>query len=387
MKIMITGGDGYCGWPLSLHLSKQGHDVVIVDNYIRRNISNELLAGSITPIAMLHERVAAWKRLTDKDIEFYMITVSYPEMCGLLSRVKPDAVIHLAEQRSSVYSMRSGWHRHYTIQSNMEASSALLSAMVETHVKPHFLHLGSLNVYGYELPEGYILPFDGRLRIRIPTPFEASLKTELIIRHPSNPGSVYDATQCMNQIMFDFYNRNEGIPITDAMAGIVWGADTEDCVLDPQLCNRLDYDGDYGTVVNRFMAQAITGHPLTVYGDSAQWRAFIHIKDLMRCLEAMVINPPKPDDPIRYRNVCTEIANVDDIANVISKMSSSAIRYMDNIRKETPSMEFRRAKDEFTQTYADACLLEDAHLEELAMVISKHSSNVKANRIISNVKW
>src|SRR6266568_7371277 len=259
MKLIVFGGDGFCGWPTSLYLSAKGCEVLIADNL---DVAND-----------------------------------YGRLLNLLSDECPDAIIHFAEQRSAPYSMRSPAHKRYTVNNNLNATNNLLCAIVEAKLDAHFVHLGTMGVYGYstsglEIPEGY-------LDISIPQGNQA-IKSHIL--YPANPGSIYHMTKTQDALFFQFYNKNDGVRITDLHQGVVWGTNIKETLLHEDLVNRFDYDGDFGTVLNRFLVQAAVGFPLTVYGTGGQTRAFIHINDTVRCIEIALNNPPKNGEPVHIFN-------------------------------------------------------------------------------------
>ena len=276
MKVLVLGGDGFCGWPTALHLSAEGHEVTIVDNLSRRFIDVELEVESLTPIRPIHERLAAWKEVSGKEIDFVNLDLAqeYDALLALLITKRPDAVVHFAEQRAAPYSMRSSKAKRYTVDNNVSGTHNLLAAIVETGDDIAVVHLGTMGVYGYgwsgsaPIPEGY-------LTVQVNTP-DGILDREIL--HPANPGSVYHMTKTLDQLLFAFYAKNDAVRVTDLHQGIVWGTQTPETSLDERLVNRFDYDGDYGTVLNRFLMQAAIGHPLTVHGTGGQTRAFIHIE-------------------------------------------------------------------------------------------------------------
>ena len=299
LRILILGGDGFCGWPTSLHLSACGHDVAIVDNLARRNADVELEAESLTPIQPMGTRLATWRELTGRDIPFHRFNVAenYRQLLDLLLEWQPDTVVHFAEQRAAPYSMKSSWHKRYTVNNNVNATHNLLAALVEAELDAHVVHLGTMGVYGYgtagvKIPEGY-------LRVRIDTDEGTEVEQEIL--YPVNPGSVYHMTKTQDQLLFAFYNKNDGTRVTDLHQGIVWGTQTAETRLDERLINRFDYDGDYGTVLNRFLMQAAIGYPLTVHGTGGQTRAFIHIQDTVRCIQLAA------REPARARRSCPRV--------------------------------------------------------------------------------
>ncbi|THD52752.1 NAD-dependent epimerase/dehydratase family protein, partial [Phenylobacterium sp.] len=270
MRVLILGGDGFCGWPTSLHLSARGHQVAIVDNGARRRIDEELGVGSLTPIEPLEARLAAWRAVSGRTIAAHGLTVGrdFEALVGLLRRFRPDAVVHFAEQRAAPYSMKSAAHKRYTVTGNVGATHDILAAIVESGLDIHLAHLGTMGVYGYgtagvAIPEGY-------LTVKVRT---GDGWAEREILYPASPGSIYHLTKTQDALAFQFYARNDGVRITDLHQGIVWGAQTQETRRDPRLINRFDYDGDYGTVLNRFLMQAAVAYPLTVHGSGGQTRA------------------------------------------------------------------------------------------------------------------
>ena len=304
MRILILGGDGFCGWPTSLHLSACGHDVAIVDNLARRNADIELEADSLTPIRPIGTRLEAWRELTGRDIPFHRFNVAenYRVMLDLITEWQPDAVVHFAEQRAAPYSMKSSWHKRYTVINNVNATHNLLAALVEagpTRTSCTSARWASTATAppAIKIPEGY-------LRVKIDTDEGTEIEQEIL--YPVNPGSVYHMTKTQDQLLFAFYNKNDGTRVTDLHQGIVWGTQTAETRLDERLINRFDYDGDYGTVLNRFLMQAAVGYPLTVHGTGGQTRAFIHIQDTVRCIQLAIENPPEHGERVQVFNQMTE---------------------------------------------------------------------------------
>jgi UDP-sulfoquinovose synthase len=328
-KVLVLGGDGFCGWPTALYLSSRGHEVVIVDNLSRRKIDIELGCDSLTPIASIQERVLVWNDLNKGPaISFKQLDIfkDYQELVKLLREEKPDSIVHFAEQRSAPYSMKSSREKRYTVDNNVGGTHNVLNAILESEHDIHLVHLGTMGVYGYgtaggEIPEGYI-----------DVTLSGGRKTEIL--HPAHPGSVYHLTKCLDALTFQYYNKNDGLRVTDLHQGVVWGTNTDQTRLDERLINRFDYDGDYGTVLNRFLLQAALGVPLTVYGTGGQTRAFIHISDTVRCVELAITHPPVKGDRVEIFNQIAETLRVRDLAKLIDKKTSCGIRYLENPRKE-----------------------------------------------------
>jgi UDP-sulfoquinovose synthase len=385
MKIAVLGGDGFVGWPTCLHLSARGHDVHIVDNLSRRWVDTELGVQSLTPMDSIQERMRVWRDLGEQPIHFHLIDVAteYERFKAWLQDERPDVIIHFAEQRAAPYSMKSDRHKSYTVNNNVNASHNVLNAMVAIGLDAHLVHLGTMGVYGYStvgaaIPEGY-LPVQLTL--------ENGETAEQEILYPANPGSVYHMTKCLDQLLFQFYAKNDGLRITDLHQGIVWGTHTAETRRHEQLINRFDYDGDYGTVLNRFLIQAAVDYPLTVHGTGGQTRAFIHIQDSVRCIELALENPPAAGDRVKIFNQMTETHRVRDLAELVSKMTGAKIAYLPNPRKEADENELVVRNDQFLSLGLEPTTLQDGLLGEIVDVAQKYAYRIDRSRIPCVSAW
>jgi UDP-sulfoquinovose synthase len=383
-KIIIFGGDGFCGWPTALFLSRQGYEVVIVDNLSRRKIDIELGCDSLTPISSIFKRIKRWEELTGKKIPFYNFDIAknYHRLLTLIREFEPDAVVHFAEQRAAPYSMKSSYHKRYTVDNNLNATNNLLAAIVESKLDVHVVHLGTMGVYGYQtaglqIPEGY-------LKVLVETD---QGQKELDILYPASPGSIYHMTKTQDALMFYFYNKNDGLRVTDLHQGVVWGTTTDETDLDEILINRFDYDGDYGTVLNRFLMQAVVNHPLTVHGTGGQTRAFIHIRDTVRCVRLAIDNPPDAGSKVAIFNQATETHSVKYLAELVSQATGAEIRYYKNPRKEAPKNDLLVKNEKFLSLGLNPTKLENGLMSEVLKVAGKYKHRCDESRIICTSCW
>jgi len=385
MKIAVLGGDGFVGWPTALHLSELGHEVHILDNLSRRWIDTELGVQSLTPMDSIQERTRIWRQETGRSIRFHLIDLArdYEILKRWLAEHRPDAIVHFAEQRAAPYSMKSDRHKNYTVNNNVNATHNVLNAMVETDLDAHLVHLGTMGVYGYStigaaIPEGY-------LPVGIDTIDGRTISQEIL--YPSNPGSIYHLTKCLDQQLFAFYAKNDGLRITDLHQGIVWGTHTEQTRRHVQLINRFDYDGDYGTVLNRFLIQAAIGYPLTVHGTGGQTRAFIHIQDSVRCIELALSDAPKRGERVKIFNQMTETHRVRDLAEMVAGMTGATIAWLPNPRKEAPENDLIVKNGQFLALGLDPTTLAEGLLAEVVDVARRYAYRVDRSRVPALSAW
>jgi UDP-sulfoquinovose synthase len=337
MRVLVLGGDGFCGWPTSLYLSDRGHDITILDNLSRRKIDIDLEVDSLTPIVPLGDRIAAWRAVSGRDIGFVHVDLAteYDRLAALLVELQPDAVVHFAEQRAAPYSMRSAQTKRYTVDNNVRATHNLLTALTDTGVQAAVVHM----------------------------------------------------TKTLDQLLFAFYAKNDGLRITDLHQGIVWGTQTGQTIGDERLINRFDYDGDYGTVLNRFLMQAAIGHPLTVHGTGGQTRAFIHIKDTVRCIEIALSNPPQAGEKPLVLNQMTETHRVLDLAKLISDITGADIAYLPNPRREAEENELIVRNDQFLALGLEPTTLSEGLLGEVTDIADRYRHRADLRKIIARSVW
>ena len=383
-RIIVLGGDGFCGWPTSLRLSREGYEVVIVDNLSRRKIDVELGCESLTPIQPLERRLRTWRELTGCIIDFYNLNIAedYNELEALIESVRPKAIVHFAEQRAAPYSMKSPRHKRYTVDNNINGTHNLLCAIVESGLDVHLVHLGTMGVYGYgtagmSIPEGYLtvkVDIDGADR-------------EIEIPYPPHPGSIYHMTKTLDALLFYYYNKNDDVRITDLHQGVVWGTNTEETLMHPDLINRFDWEGDYGTVLNRFLVEAAVGHPLTVYGSGGQTRAFIHIRDTVRCISLAIQHPPERKERVKIFNQATETHRVRDLAALVARLTGAEIRNYINPRNEAPDNELVIHNEQFLELGLNPITLSEGLLQEVIEVAARYRDRVDVSKIIADSRW
>ncbi len=308
----------------------------------------------------------------------------YDRLLDLLRSERPTAIVHFAEQRAAPYSMKSSATKRYTVDNNVNGTHNLLAAIVESGLDVHIVHLGTMGVYGYGSHRGATIP-EGYLTVEVPQP-DGTCFTEKIL-HPTDPGSVYHMTKTLDQLLFFYYNKNDGIRVTDLHQGIVWGTNTDLTQRDPRLTNRFDYDGDYGTVLNRFLMQAAIGYPLTVHGTGGQTRAFIHIRDSVRCVQLALEHPPEPGEKVKIFNQMTESHQVGELARKVAALTGAEINYMPNPRKEAIENDLIVDNRCFIELGLKPTTLDDGLLAEVVDVARRWADRCDRSKIPCLSAW
>ncbi len=381
MKIAVLGGDGYCGWATALYLSKQGHTVAIIDNFIRRLWDHELGAQTLTPIRPLSDRLRVWKELTGKTIERFVGDVTdYEFLAETMKEFEPEAIVHFAEQRSAPYSMIDRKHAVSTQVNNVVGTLNVLFAIREINPDCHLVKLGTMGEYGtpnIDIEEGYIeIEHNGRKDV---LPF------------PKQPGSFYHLSKVHDSHNMMFACRIWKLRATDLNQGVVYGTVTDETALDEALINRYDYDEVFGTVLNRFCIQAAVGHPLTVYGKGGQTRGFLDIRDTVRCIEIACMQPANPGE-CRVFNQFTEQFSVLELAHLVQEASKklglkAQIDHLPDPRVELESHYYNAKHSKLVDLGLKPHLLSDSLLDSLVNIAVEYRDRVDQSLFMPQVNW
>jgi UDP-sulfoquinovose synthase len=381
MRIAVLGGDGYCGWATALYLSSKGHSVIIVDNFLRRKWDHDLGAQTLTPIRPLSERLKVWRELTGRTIQSFVGDVTdYEFLSSMVKEVEPEAIIHFAEQRSAPYSMIDRKHTVFTQVNNVVGTLNVLFAIRELVPDCHLIKLGTMGEYGtpnIDIEEGYIkIEHNGRSDV---LPF------------PKQPGSFYHLSKVHDSHNMMFACKIWGLRATDLNQGIVYGTLTDEVSLDEALINRFDYDEVFGTVLNRFCAQAAVGHPLTVYGKGGQTRGFLDIRDTVRCIELACLNPASRGE-CRVYNQFTEQFSVLELAQMVQSTAGELglavkLNHLPDPRVEAEEHYFNAKHSKLMDLGLEPHYLSNSLLDSLVNIALKYRDRLDTSLIAPRVDW
>lgn len=381
MKALVIGGDGYCGWATALHLSNKGYTVGILDSLARRHWDDKLGINTLTPIAPIQKRIQRWYELTGKKIELFIGDITnYDFLIKAFRKFEPDSIVHFGEQRSAPYSMIDREHAVFTQVNNVVGTLNILYAMKEEFPDSHLVKLGTMGEYGtpnIDIEEGYIeIEHNGR---------------KDILPYPKQPGSFYHLSKVHDSHNIHFACKVWGIRATDLNQGVVYGVLTEETGMDELLINRLDYDGVFGTALNRFCIQAAIGHPLTVYGSGGQTRAFLDIRDTVRCMELAIANPADFGQ-FRVFNQFTELFSIKDLAHMVQKAGSTLglkveVNNIQNPRVELEEHYFNAKNTKLLDLGLEPHYLSDSLLDSLLNFATKYKNRVDLQQVLPKVSW
>jgi len=381
VKVLVVGGDGYCGWATALYLSERGYEVAIVDSLVRRHWDLTLGVDTLTPIAPIRQRADRWYELTGKKIDVYIGDIcDYPFVQDFMRKFPPEAIVHFGEQRSAPFSMIDREHAVMTQVNNVAGNLNLLFAIKEFNRDIHLVKLGTMGEYGQpniDIEEGYItIQHKGR-EDRLP--------------YPMQPGSFYHLSKVHDSHNIRFACKIWGLRATDLNQGVVYGVLTDETSRDELLVNRFDYDEVFGTVLNRFCLQAAVGHPLTVYGKGGQTRGFLDIRDTVRCIEIAVANPASAGE-FRVFNQFTEQFNVNDLAMMVHKVGTAEGMNINVCHVENPRVEKEEHYYNARHTALPGLglvphLLSESLLDSLLHFAIRHKDRVNKAHIMPTVTW
>jgi len=380
-RVMVVGGDGYCGWATALHLSNKNYEVAIVDSLVRRLFDHQLGLDSLTPISSIHNRIRRWKSETGKTIELYIGDIcDFEFLSETFESFKPDAVVHFGEQRSAPYSMIDRSRAVFTQNNNVIGTLNVLFAIKEFREDCHLVKLGTMGEYGtpnIDIEEGYItITHNGRTDT-LPYPKQASSFYHLSKVHDSNN--------------IAFTCKAWGMRATDLNQGVVYGVRTDETDMHEELCNRLDYDGVFGTALNRFCVQAAVGHPLTVYGKGGQTRGYLDIRDTIQCVELAIANPAQRGE-FRVFNQFTEQFSVNELASLVTKAGEKLglnveTKSVPNPRVEAEEHYYNAKHTKLIELGLKPHLLSDSLLDSLLNFAIQFKDRVDVKQIMPSVSW
>jgi UDP-sulfoquinovose synthase len=378
VRILVLGGDGYLGWPTALHLSTEGHEIAIADNFVRRQYDRELNVESLVPILTLDDRVALWREITGRNLTTYVGDLTDASFVDhLIADFAPDTVVHFAEQRSAPYSMIDREHAVYTQTNNVVGTLNLLYSMANSDRDIHLVKLGTMGEYGtpnFDIEEGWLtVTHKGR--------------TDTVL-YPKRPGSFYHLSKVHDSHNIEFACRIWGLRATDLNQGIVYGQQTEATSLDPGLATRFDYDHVFGTVLNRMVIQAVLGHPLTVYGTGGQTRGMINLVDTVECIRLATENPAERGE-FRVFNQFTEQLSVREIADAVAHAypGSCTIEEVPNPRVESESHYYRAAHTRLLDLGLVPHLLSESLIDSMFPIVEQYRNRVNPDAIRPTIQW
>lgn len=381
MRILVLGGDGYCGWATALHLSAEGFDVAIVDNFYRRLWDHELGSPTLTPICTLPERLKTWEKISGKIIDSFIGDITnWDFISSVVKSYSPDAIVHYAEQRSAPYSMIDREHAVFTQVNNVVGTLNVVYAIRDFAPDCHLVKLGTMGEYGtpnIDIPEGFIEIHHNGRKDKLPFPMQ--------------PGSMYHLSKLHDSNNIQFACKVWGLSATDLHQGIVYGTITPEIEKDEKLINRLDYDDVFGTVLNRFCVQAVIGYPLTVYGKGGQTRGMLDIRDTIQCIKLAVSNPAEAGQ-YRVLNQFTEIFNINEVAEKIKIAGENLgldvkIEHLPNPRVEKEEHYYKPANTNLLDLGLKPNFLSDSLLDSLLNIAIRYKDRIDKDIIKPKVNW
>jgi len=381
MRILILGGDGYLGWPTAMHLSAHDHEVAVADNYLRRQLMREEDVDPLCDVPNLHERVRCWKDATGKEMALYVGDLNQWDFISRIFReFQPEAIVHYAEQPSAPYSMLRREAATLTINNNLGVTANVIFAVREFCPDAHIVKLGTMGEYGtpkIDIEEGWIeIEHKGR-------------KDKFL--YPRQAGSLYHTTKVMDTDLLWYYVRMWGLRVTDLMQGPVYGIFTDESEQGNNLRTFFSYDELFGTVLNRFIVQAVAGYPLTVYGKGGQTRGYLNIKDTLNCVRLSLENPAAKGE-LRIFNQFTETFSVNDLAGKVQNIGKQIgipvqVDHIENPRKELEEHYYNPKHTGLLEMGLQPNFLTDDVLAKMMEHVARHKENISKHKIFRGTKW
>jgi len=381
MKVLILGGDGYLGWPTAMHLTTRGHQVGVADNYLRRNLCREEDCEPLYHVPNLQARAGLWESHSGYPIRVFIGDLRNWEFVETVFRsFEPEAIVHYAEQPSAPYSMLNRRAAVLTIRNNLEVTANVIFAVREFSPQAHIVKIGTMGEYGtpnIDIEEGWIdIEYRGR-------------KQKFL--YPRQASSLYHTTKIMDTDLLWFYVRTWNLCVTDLMQGPVYGIHTDETEGKPELLPFFNYDEIFGTVLNRFVVQAVAHYPLTVFGKGGQTRGYLNIKDTLQCVRLSLENPPDPGG-LRIFNQFVETFSVNQLAEKVQKVGASLglsveVRSVSNPRKEAEDHFYNPSHTGLMELGLEPHYLSDQVIAEMIETVLRHKDNINRNAIFRGVKW
>lgn len=381
MRILILGGDGYLGWPTAMHLSKHGHDVAVADNYLKRRLAEEERVPALYPVPELEEKARLWESVSGFKVKVFTGDLQeWDVMTTVFREFDPEAVVHYAEQPSAPYSMLNRKAATLTLHNNLGVTFNLIQAARQFNPEVHIVKLGTMGEYGtpeIDIEEGWIdIEHKGR-RDRF--------------LYPRQAGSLYHTTKIMDTDLLWFYVRIWDLQVTDLMQGPVYGMYTCENESLEDLLPFFCYDEIFGTVLNRFVVQAVAGYPLTVYGKGGQTRGYLNIKDTLNCVRLSLEHPPGKGK-LRIFNQFTETFSVNDLAAKVSEAAGSLglnveIQTINNPRKEKEEHYYNPEHTGLLDLGLQPHNLTDDILLGMLEFVKKHEKSIRKDIIFKGISW
>lgn len=381
MKILILGGDGYLGWPTAMHLSAHGHEVAVADNYLRRNMCLEQDIEPLFPVPTLQRRAQLWRDKSGHEVRVFAGDLAdWDFIAGVFQAFTPDAIVHYAEQPSAPYSMINRRTATLTLHNNLGVTANTIFAVREFAPHAHIVKLGTMGEYGtpnIDIEEGWLeIEHKGR-------------KDRFLF--PRQAGSLYHTTKIQDTDLLWFYVRVWGLRVTDLMQGPVYGLWTDENGGDEGLFPFFNYDEIFGTVVNRFMVQAVAGYPLTVYGKGGQTRGYLNIKDTLNCIRLSLENPAGQGE-LRVFNQFTETFSVNELAERVRACGARnglevRINAIDNPRKELEEHYYNPAHTGLLELGLEPHFMTDEVLDQMLDIVLRYRDRIRPDTIFRGIKW